>query len=136
MKDSPFFDTNVLIYAFAKPDPRCAVAEQLLSKRGVVSVHVLNEFVAVSYGRLKKPIAEIREALSVIALACPSPLPISSQVHEAALRIMVRYGYHIYDAVVIAAALQAGCTTLYTEDMHDGQVLEGLTIRNPFRATA
>jgi predicted nucleic acid-binding protein len=43
-----------------------------------------------------------------------------------------RYGYYIYDALVIAAALEASCRTLYSEDMRDGQVIEGLTIRNPF----
>ncbi|WP_252263399.1 hypothetical protein [Paracidobacterium acidisoli] len=41
-------------------------------------------------------------------------------------------GYQIYDALVIAAALEAGCTTLYSEDMQDGQKIDGLTIRNPF----
>jgi predicted nucleic acid-binding protein len=51
-----------------------------------------------------------------------------------ALRLASRYQYHIYDSLVIAAALQAACSILYSEDMRDGQVIEGLTIRNPFRA--
>jgi predicted nucleic acid-binding protein len=59
---------------------------------------------------------------------------ISVQTHDAALRIAGRDGYHIYDSLVIAAALEARCNTLFSEDMNDGQTVEGLTIRDPFRA--
>ena len=59
------------------------------------------------------------------------------ETHETALRIIDRYGFRIYDALIIAAALAAGCTTLLSEDMQDGQVIEGkLTVRNPFRPVA
>jgi predicted nucleic acid-binding protein len=57
------------------------------------------------------------------------------KTHERALRIAQRYGYHFFDALVIAAALEAGSSTLYTEDMQDGQAIEALTIRNPFSST-
>lgn len=53
--------------------------------------------------------------------------------HEMALRNSGRYGYHIYDALVIAAALETRCATLYSAGMRDGQVIEGLRLRNPFR---
>lgn len=54
-------------------------------------------------------------------------------MHEASLKIATKHGYHIYDALVVAAALQAGCTTLYSEDLQDGQTIDQkLTIRNPF----
>jgi predicted nucleic acid-binding protein len=54
-------------------------------------------------------------------------------MHQAALKIARKHGYNIYDALVIAAALEAGCATLYSEDFRDGQTMEGhLTIRNPF----
>jgi predicted nucleic acid-binding protein len=49
------------------------------------------------------------------------------------VNIARRYGYQICDSVMIAAALEAGCTTFYSEDMRDGQRIAGLTIRNPFR---
>jgi len=49
------------------------------------------------------------------------------------LRIVRRFGFNIFDALLIAAAHEADCTTFYSEDMHDGQVIDGLTIRNPFR---
>jgi predicted nucleic acid-binding protein len=54
--------------------------------------------------------------------------------HDQALRIAERYGFQIYDSLIVAAALEAGCTTLYSEDMQDGQSIDTLTIRNPFAA--
>jgi predicted nucleic acid-binding protein len=54
------------------------------------------------------------------------------ETHEAALRIAARYGYQIYNSLILAAALEAGCTVLYSEDMQDGQKIDSLTIRNPF----
>ena len=50
-----------------------------------------------------------------------------------ALEIVKKHKYHIYDALVIASALETSCTTLYSEDLQDGQVFGGVTIRNPFR---
>jgi predicted nucleic acid-binding protein len=59
----------------------------------------------------------------------------TAETHDAALRLAMRHGFHIYDALIIAAALEAGCSTLYSEDMPSGQVIDGrLTIRNPFAA--
>jgi len=132
--DTAFFDTNVLIYAFAKDDPRAKIAETLLAGGGVVGVQTLNEFVAVAARKLAMPWAEIQEALSALRELCPSPVPLTLKTHDAALRIAGRYGYHIFDSLVIAAALEARCNTLYSEDMSDGQTIDGLTIRNPFLA--
>ena len=130
--DRWFFDTNVLLYAFAKDDPRAEIAERLLARGGAVGVQNLNEFVNVAVRKLAMPWREVLEALSVIRALCPSPVPLTVQTHEAALRIAGRYGYRIYDSLAIAAALEAHCGTLYSEDMKDGQVIEGLTIRDPF----
>ena len=128
-----FFDTNVLIYAFAKDDPRTQVAEALLAEGGLVGVQTLNEFVAVVMRKLAMPWNDVLEALHAIRVLCPSPVPLTTETHDTALRIVARHGYHIYDSLTIAAALQGSCATLYSEDMHDGQVVDGVTIRNPFR---
>ena len=73
------------------------------------------------------------EALDAFRVLCPSPLPITVEMHEAALKIAEKHGYNVYDALVVSAALEAGCATLYSEDLHDGQTIDGqLTIRNPF----
>jgi predicted nucleic acid-binding protein len=135
MNDRAFFDTNVLVYAIGQNEARTPAAEALLSSGGVVSVHVLNELVSVARRKLGMSWDEVTEALAAIRTLCPSPVPITIETHEAALRIAVEYGYHIYDALVAAAALQANCTTLYSEDLQDGQVIDGrITVRNPFTA--
>jgi predicted nucleic acid-binding protein len=127
-----FFDTNVLVYAFAKGDRRTEVAESLLTAGGVISVQNLNEFVAVALRKLVMPWADILQALDAVRVLCPAPVPLTVRTHETALQISRRSGYHIYDSLVIASALEAGCSTLYSEDMSSGQRIAGLTIRNPF----
>lgn len=131
-KGRPFFDTNVLIYAFASNDPRAAAAESLLARGGAVGVQNLNEFAAVAARKMKMPWRDIRHALSAIRKLCPSPVPVTIKIHEAALEIAARYHYHIYDALVIAAASAASCPILYSEDLQDRQVIGGVTIENPF----
>jgi predicted nucleic acid-binding protein len=122
-----------LIYALAKDDPRSMPAEELLAAGGVISVQILNEFASVARRKMSMSWKEVAEALGAIRVLCPSPLPVTMEMHEAALRVAETYGYGIYDALVIAAALEAGCKTLYSEDLHDGQTIDRqLTIRNPF----
>jgi predicted nucleic acid-binding protein len=134
MPPKDFFDTNVLIYAVAKNDPRALKAEALLASGGSVGVQSLNEFVSVARRKLGMSWKEVKEFLDVIYILCPNPVPISIETHKAALAIAERYRYSIYDALVVSAALEAGCKTLYSEDLQDGQIINRqLTIRNPFR---
>jgi len=80
------------------------------------------------------PWKDVTEALDAIRVLCPSPVPVTISTHETALKIAERYGYEIYDALVVAAALEADSATLYSEDLQHAQVINGkLTIRNPFR---
>lgn len=131
---NPFFlDTNVLLYASLQPDPRSEAARVLLARRGTISVQVLNEFANVARRKLHRTWPEIITALTAIRVLCPPPLPLTLATHESALDIAVRTGYQLYDALIIAAALEAGCATLFSEDLRDGQAINGrLTIRNPF----
>jgi predicted nucleic acid-binding protein len=134
MATKNFFDTNVLIYAMAKNDPRASTAEALLARGGLISVQSLNEFVAVARRKLGIPRKVTREFLDLICVLCPDPVPISFNTHKTALRVAEKYGYRIYDALIVAAALEADCGTLHSEDLQDGQVIDQqLTIRNPFR---
>lgn len=133
MNDRVFFDTNVLVYVIGQKDERTAPAEALVAGGGVVSVQVLNELVSIARRKLGMTWEEIGEALAAIRTLCPSPVPLMIETHEAGLRIAAQYEYHIYDALVAAAALEAECSTLYSEDLQDGQIIDGrLTIRNPF----
>jgi predicted nucleic acid-binding protein len=134
MSDRAFFDSNVMIYAMVSGDPRRERAQQLMEQGGVISVQVLNEFVALSRRKMRMPWQDAIEALDSVRILFPSPVSITIDTHQEALTIAERYGYGIYDALMVASALEARCTILYSEDMQDGQVIDGrLTIRNPFR---
>jgi predicted nucleic acid-binding protein len=133
MTASAFFDTNVFVYAAVQDDPRSQLAEDLIAEGGTVSVQVLNEFVDVVRRKARMPWDEVRFAIENIKALCPDQLPITIDTHQAALAIAERYGYRIYDALIVASALEARCAILYSEDMQDGQVIEKrLTVRNPF----
>ena len=133
MPAKDFFDTNVLIYAVGKNDPRASRAEALLVGGGVVSIQSLNEFVAVARRKLGMSWKEVKELLDIICILCPDAVPISLDTHRGAVAIAEKYGYSIYDSLIASAALEAGCKTLYSEDLQDGQIINRqLTIRNPF----
>jgi predicted nucleic acid-binding protein len=129
-----FLDTNVLIYAVAKNDPRAAKAETLLASGGIVSVQSLNEFASVARRKLGMPWKEVKEFVDLICILCPDPVSISLDTHNEAVAIAEKYRYSIYDALIVSAALASGCRTLYSEDLQDRQIINRqLTIRNPFR---
>lgn len=137
MSDRVFLDTNVLVYALGQHADRTPTAEALLASGGVVSVQVLNELAAVASRKLRMSWPDVKAALADIKILCPSPIPITVETHDAALRLADRHGYHIYDALIVAAALEAECSILYSEDLQSGQVIDGrLTIRNPFTQEA
>jgi predicted nucleic acid-binding protein len=129
-----FFDTNVVLYLLSEDTVKADRAEELLASRGTISVQVLNEFVAVASRKLRMPLPEVREILDQIRAVCAVE-PMTIETHKRALSIAERYGLSIYDALIVSAALLAGCTMLYSEDMQDGQIIDRqLTIRNPFEA--
>lgn len=128
-----FFDTNVLLYLLSGDDARADRAESELSAGGVLSVQVLNEFASVASRKLRMPIAEIREVLAAIRAVCRI-VPISEETRDTGLQIAETYGLSIHDAMIVASALLAGCRTVVSEDMQDGQIVDGrLEVRNPFR---
>jgi predicted nucleic acid-binding protein len=126
-----FFDTNVLLYLLSDDAARVERAEQLLLGRGVISVQVLNEFAAAASGKFAMSIPEIRTVLAAIRTAC-AVKPLEVETHELGLELAERYRYSVYDSMIIAAALRAGCTMLFSEDLQDGQKIDTLTICNPF----
>jgi len=133
MSDRAFLDTNVLVYALGQQDDRTPAADALLAGGGVVSVQVLNELASVARRKLRMPWPEVVAALADIRILCPDPVATTVATHDAALTLAVRLGFNFYDALIVAAALEANCSILYSEDLQDGQVIEKrLTIRNPF----
>ncbi len=131
-----FFDTNVLIYAIGEDQRKADLAWARLNGGGVISVQVLNEFVAVSRGKLKQPWPAVERALTNIRALGLSISPVTLRTHDDAMLIARDHPLHIYDALIVASAQEARCDVLWSEDMADGHRVAGLTIRNPFKASA
>lgn len=132
MPASAFFDTTVLVYILKEGDKKSEIADQLLAAGGVLSVQVLNEFAHVARRKLGMSWEEIEEALANIRGLCSPPAPLTIETHATALKIAKRYGFQIYDSLVLASALETQCSILYSEDRQHGQKIESLTIHNPF----
>ena len=132
MSAADFFDTNVLLYVLSADAAKAERAERLVANGGVISVQVLNEFAAVAVRKLEMRIAEIKVVLSILRTLC-TVKPLDIATHELGLDLAERYRYSVYDSLILAAALQANCSTLYSEDLRHGQKIERLTIVNPFK---
>jgi predicted nucleic acid-binding protein len=129
-----FFDTSVLLYLLSGDSGKADTAERLLQQSGTISVQVLNEFTAACKRKLKMPYAEIKDVLGTVRSICPV-LPLTIEEHDRGTEIAERYAYSFYDAVIVASALLAGCSTLYSEDLEHGQTIDKtLKIINPFVA--
>ena len=129
-----FIDTNVLIYLASNDASKANRAEEIVAERGIISVQVLNEIANVARRRMKFDWSETNQFLDLLR-ALVEVHPLTVEVHEAGLALAERYGLSIYDAMIVASALQADCETLYSEDRQNGMRIDGrLTIVNPFTA--
>jgi predicted nucleic acid-binding protein len=135
MAGERFLDTNILIYAFAADDPRSAQAEALLAQGGVVGVQVINEFISVARRKLGWDWPQIDSALEVIEELAGPARPLTREIHREALLLARNHPITFYDALIVAAAADAGCRVVVTEDMQHGRRLGGVTLHNPFTAT-
>jgi predicted nucleic acid-binding protein len=126
-----FIDTNVLVYA-QQNGPKADRARALLERGGMISVQVLNEFTAVSRRKLGKEWREIAGAIDDALVLVGPPVALTLELHVAARALAERYRLSIYDALIVAAAIDAGCDTLYSEDMQHGQVIGAVRIQSPF----
>jgi predicted nucleic acid-binding protein len=131
-----FFDTNILVYA-QQAGGKADQARALVAGGGKLSVQVLNEFTAVSRRKQRRDWREIAEAISdALALVDP-PLALTLDLHAAARTLAEEHLLSsFYDALIIAAAIEAGCDILYSEDLQHGRAIGGLAIVNPFRDSA
>ena len=127
-----FLDSNILIYLATEDDLKIERSAELLRSECVVSVQVLNEIANVLRRKRKMPWERVRAFLvTVEGLATVVPLDIDC--HAIGMNVAERYGFSIYDSMIVAAAMQSGCDTLYTEDMHHGQAIDGLLkVVNPY----
>ncbi len=133
-----FIDSNVFVYLFDETDKRKRhraerILESALQTDAVISFQVVQETLSVVTRKLAKPMtAGDAKRFMEDVLAPLFRVPASISLYSRALDVQARYRYGFYDALIIAAALDADCTRLYSEDMQDGQRIESLTIENPF----
>lgn len=131
-KPLPFLDANIILYAFSA-DYRFARANALLASPFVTGVQALNEFANVSRRKWSRQWADIHAGLADIRSVAHAIVPVELDTHLAGLDIAERYKLSIYDGCMLAAALRAGCSHFYSEDMQHGLVIQRhLRIINPF----
>ena len=139
MSAEDFLDTNVFIYLFDETDDfkrrraESVVQSAIDGRSGCISYQIVQETLNVLTGRLNigQQVAEVLMDTTLAPLWTIYPSP---TLFRLGLDVRARYRFSYYDSLIVAAALQAGCTRLYTEDMQHGQVIDGLTIEDPFRS--
>lgn len=133
-----FVDTNVLIYAEdTDAKTKHAVARDLLvrlwdERRGALSVQVLQEFYVTATRKLKKPLSSAKALEIVEQYLTWTVVENTGKLLTSAIDLQQRHHLSFWDAMVVQAALEAGCDTLYSEDLNAGQRFGALLIVNPF----
>ena len=127
-----FLDSNVMIYAYFKQDEKKQrISKQLISQNAIISTQVLQELTNTLHRKMGVDYSIVRSILKECLKNCDLNTNTSDTVFFA-LDIAERYSFSFYDSLIVAAALESRCTTLYSEDMQHSQYIENLTIKNPF----
>jgi predicted nucleic acid-binding protein len=134
-KTDVFLDTNVLVYALVGDPTFAERSLSLLEAGGTVSAQVLNECAHTLRRKFQAGWPQVAQASERMRELCVV-VPVAEETHALGLALAQRYSLSVYDGMIVAAAQLAGCTVLYSEDMHDGLVIDALTIRNPYRTPA
>lgn len=133
-----FVDSNVLVYRHDQDEPeRRDRANAVLSalwrmRSGRLSDQVLSEFYVVATRKLARPVPTRIARAEVRQLSTWNPIPATLEVRETAWSIEDRFGLSWWDALIVAAAKEARCAVLLTEDLQDGLDVDGLRVVNPF----
>ncbi|SMF06242.1 Predicted nucleic acid-binding protein, contains PIN domain [Xaviernesmea oryzae] len=127
-----FYDTNILLYLASGEAGKADAAERAVGLGGTISVQVLNEFAHVARRKLGFSWDEVHSFLAVLR-SLLKVAPVTLEIHDKGLELAERFNLQTYDAMIVAAALSAGCDTLFSEDLQDGMRIESLSIVNPLR---
>lgn len=133
-----FLDTNIVVYAFDAADrakQRRALAVLAENPDATISTQVLLEWFVSVTRKLTPPLPPSQAQAALESLARLSVVPADTELVIRASRTAVDHQLSIWDAMVIEAAALAGCRTLMTEDLTDGQTIRGVRIVNPFLAS-
>ena len=139
MATRSFIDTNVLVYAEASDEPLKQRAALALLKGlyeeglGVLSTQVLQEYCNVALNKLKLPAQHVRSQLDLYEQF--EVVQVTPSIIHAGLDIHQTRSVSFFDAIVLASAHAAGCDVIWTEDMNAGEVINGVSIANPFSAS-
>lgn len=134
-----FVDTPVLIYADDERDPdkhakaRAWIGQLWERRAGRISSQILNEYYVVVTRKLRPGLPQGDARAKVRRFQLWQPWQIDHQTVESAWGIEARFGFHYWDALLLAAAAQAGCSVLLSEDMQHGQQIDRVRILNPFK---
>lgn len=132
MRAEIFFDSNIILYLLDE-GPKADAAASALKGGGIISVQVLNEVLANCLRKGGMSWAEAGVFLAGIRGIC-NVVDLTTEIHDVGRAVGQRYGLSSYDSMIVAAALVGGCTVLYSDDMHDGLLVEdALRIVDPFR---
>ena len=127
-----FIDSSVLLYLLSTDAKKADAAEAVLRAGGVISVQVLNEITNVTLKKLGMPWRDINQFLALLRSLCTVE-PLTVETHDRGRAVAERNGLSVYDSMIVAAALIAGCTDLFSEDMQDGLLVDKrLRVVNPF----
>jgi predicted nucleic acid-binding protein len=128
---SRFFDSNIPIYA-QEAGPKGDSARALMTQGGVISVQVVNEFANVMRCKYKRTWPEIEAAIADLLVVFDDVRPVNMQMHHMAMFLVREHNTSFYDALIIAAAIDAECEILFSEDLQDGRRFGDLLVVNPF----
>jgi predicted nucleic acid-binding protein len=132
MNNSVAVDTNVLLYLHNKSDDRKRrIAENILADNPKIPAQVISEYLNVTRRLLDLSKTEIVKQCADLLQDCEI-IPMSYQTLTDASNIVDKHNFQIFDSIIIAAALQANCSVLYSEDMQHGFVIRSMTVLNPF----
>ena len=135
----PFVDTNVVVYALSGQDPaKQAVAQRLLAERGAARPSLSTQVLAETYSVLTRKLRWAPDdALAAVTLLKQlRVVALTPETQLDALRLAVEHRLSGWDAMVVQAALQAGCDTLFSEDLQPGRRFGSLEVVNPFAPQA
>ena len=132
MANSAAADTNVLIYLHDKFDTRKRrIAENVLADAPKISSQVISEYINVTRKLLDLPKPAILTQCAALLENCEI-IPVYRTTLIAAAKLMEKHGFQIFDSIIVAAAMEANCSVLYSEDMQHGFTINNMTIINPF----
>lgn len=134
MKDKSFLDTNVLIYCYSVSEPEKQMKAQTVANLPdiIISTQVLKELSSILRRKYRLDWSNIRAAIEETQTNFEVYVNTIDSI-KAACDIAKQYQFSFYDSLIVAAALDSGCTTLFSEDLQHGQVInEMLVIKNPF----